>query len=103
MEGCPADNYIPLFLILSAFTGVFIVFLILTALNIRKSYQRRKVETKRDRIKNKDKDFHDLQVELYGVQAMHRFEQRKSDDTTKLSPGDESPSEESNDSGDENV
>jgi len=78
MEGCPADNLIPLYLILSAFAGVFILFVILKALQVRKSLKRQKVESKRDRVIH-SKDFKDLQVEIYGEGALRRLRHRDSD------------------------
>jgi len=67
MEGCPSDDIIVLYMILSAFTGVFIFFSIKFAVQLRKNSRRQKKKNQQGRLK--DDEFEDIQLEIYGDQS----------------------------------
>jgi hypothetical protein len=70
MEECPVDDVIVIYMILSAFTGVFVVSLILGLIRlVRKTLHKKK----KKKMKCLWKDSRDLQVELYGTEAVERL------------------------------
>lgn len=84
MQGCPANNLIYLYLILTAFVGVFIFFCFLgfyhlyTVASLRKHKQKQAQRIDQDYLR-------EVQVELYGENALRRFQHRdsSSSDTSK--------------------
>jgi hypothetical protein len=71
MEGCPPDNVIPLYLVLSAFVGVFILCFILGIGRVKTGFHRNKRENKREEML--DDEFEELQSNMYGEKALRRL------------------------------
>jgi hypothetical protein len=65
MEGCPSDDVVMLYMLLSAMIG-FVVFLLYQS--VKKIQRSLKKSEKRDLLK--DNEIRDLQVELYGVRVV---------------------------------
>jgi energy-coupling factor transporter ATP-binding protein EcfA2 len=70
MEGCPADNVIVVYMALSALTGVFVVFAILGMIRLVSCCRQQKERKKLDKVW---KESRDLQIELYGTEAVERL------------------------------
>jgi hypothetical protein len=70
MEGCPNDDVIVLYTILSGFVGT-VMFLVYEAIRIGLNASRTKATSKQhDRLK--DDEFVDLQIELYGIEVLSK-------------------------------
>ena len=63
MEGCPSEDIIVLYLILSALTGVFVFFSIMFAVQLRNKCKEQKKETQRSNLQ--DEQFEEIKDYLY--------------------------------------
>jgi hypothetical protein len=70
MEGCPNDDVIVLYTVLSGLVGA-VMFLLYEAIRIGLNASRTKATSKQhDRLK--DDEFVDLQIELYGIEVLSK-------------------------------
>lgn len=72
MEGCPNEDVNLLFLVLSAFLGLFIFLCVITIARIKKCMKR--TETAIRKASMKDSEYHELQLELYGKKVLKRLQ-----------------------------
>ena len=63
MEGCPSEDIIVLYLVLSAFTGVFVFFSVMFAIQLRSKGKEQRKETQRNNLQ--DDEFKEIQCGLY--------------------------------------
>jgi ABC-type lipoprotein export system ATPase subunit len=82
MEGCPADDINLLYLILSAFVGVFVFLLVKGYQALQKGAEKNKDADKRNRIMETE-EAQLLQVELYGEKALRRLQHQNSSSSLK--------------------
>lgn len=93
MEECPDSDIIVLYMVLSAFTGVFVVFSILGLTCAIRACRRKQASKKRANMWEESRD---LQVEMYGEEAVKRLRDRRlqennmvNEGTSKGTPGEE--------------
>lgn len=78
MEGCPPDDINIVFVILTGLLGLFLFLCVKIVLNIR-SKMKKKAKEEEKRASLHDKEFHALQVELYGGEkALRHFQHLES-------------------------
>ena len=71
MENCPPEHLNELYMILSALLGVFLFLCVMALVKVQKAMKKIEVENKRAGMR--DKEFVDLQVELYGEKVLRRL------------------------------
>lgn len=86
MEECPDDDIIILYLVLSTFTGVFILFVVLLAVHLRENTQRKHQASRHDDIMKKD-GFHNLQAKIHGRERLKRLRKVENDETNNGNNG----------------
>lgn len=91
MQGCPTSNLIYLYLILSAFVGVFIFFCFKAFNHLRSVASSRKQGREREQRIDPN-DLRELQVELYGENALRRLQQNGDKGDDESSPSNTSES-----------
>lgn len=72
MEGCPPDDINILYLILSGLLGLFLFVCTKLLFTLRSKHKKAKEEERR--ASHHDKEFHQLQTELYGEKAYRKFQ-----------------------------
>lgn len=81
MEGCPADDVTLLYLILSSLLGISVFGIVQVCLKFKKSNTKKKEEVKRSHLV--DEEFMELQVAMYGENALRRFQHMNSSHHSK--------------------
>lgn len=76
MEGCPDDDVIIVYMILSSLLGLFVFGVVNLALQLKKGRAQKKIEARRSKLF--DDEFQELQVALYGEKALRRFQHMNS-------------------------
>ena len=102
MEGCPADNVIVLYMVLSTFTGLFIFFSIIGVNALLKQRKQHGAEEKMAHA-FEEKGFESLQKELYGEDVLRRLENRDGNKGKEVVLEESGPLSSSSSSGIENV
>jgi len=70
MEGCPADDLLVPYMILSALLGLVIFLICEVVMGLRRSMTRKQETKKKNSLK--DDEFVDLQIELYGEEVLDK-------------------------------
>lgn len=70
MEGCPSDDVLVLYMVLSSFIGLVMFLLYQTIARMQRALSKKKENLKKDSMK--DDEFVDLQIELYGEEVLEK-------------------------------
>ena len=73
MEECPADDIIMLYLVLSTFTGIFVLFVILLVVHLRESAKRKHEASRQGDIMDR-KEFRNLQAKIHGEEVLKQLQ-----------------------------
>jgi ABC-type nitrate/sulfonate/bicarbonate transport system ATPase subunit len=66
MEGCPSDDVIVPYMILSTFTGIFLLFTVIAFVKLRHHMKEKKRTKTQECIKVEDETYREIQMKLYG-------------------------------------